>query len=167
MRKPAVLGVGVTIVILALSAVFLIQRIGGSRILIAPQTFVSDVYHQGPAVTIGSTRINVQVSRTKAEVEQGLSGRVSLPSDSGMLFAFAEADIYHFWMPNMYFPLDMIWINKGKVVDISADVSNDFDPMKPKFYTPKEPAQYVLEVNAGFASNHKIRIGDSVKFTDI
>ena len=60
----------------------------------------------------------------------------------------------------MHFPIDIIWINSGYVVDITADVPNDFDPHNPKFYAPKTPVQYVLEVNAGFARTQNINIGD-------
>ena len=71
-------------------------------------------------------------------------------------------------MPDMHFPIDMIWISSGKkVVGVSANVSNEFDPANPKFYKPPSPAQYVLEVNAGFASRLGIETGDRVTFTNI
>jgi len=85
-----------------------------------------------------------------------------------MLFLFAVPGIYRFWMPDMNFPLDIVWIDSNKkVIGISADVSNEFDPANPKFYTPPAPAQYVLEVNAGFASRKNLAVGASVEFTDI
>lgn len=66
----------------------------------------------------------------------------------------------------MRFPIDIIWINNGKVVDVSRNASNDFNILKPRFYRPKEPAQYVLEVNAGFAEKKGIVIGDTVLFKE-
>jgi uncharacterized membrane protein (UPF0127 family) len=120
------------------------------------------------SVKIGSVNIPAEVARTSAEVQKGLSGRLSLDQDKGMLFMFAKADIYSFWMPDMHFPLDIIWISSAKkVVGISADVSNEFDPANPKFYRPPSPAQYVLEVNAGFAAKNGIKIGNSVTFANI
>lgn len=113
------------------------------------------------SVVIGQTIIPVELATTTAAVQKGLSGRTSLDSQSGMLFVFAKPDRYRFWMPDMRFPLDIIWINNGKVVDISENVSNKFDPANPNFYTPSQPAQYVLEVNAGFAASKHIQIGDT------
>ena len=123
---------------------------------------------QEPRIKIGSVNIPVELARTPAEVQKGLSGRLSLDQDKGMLFLFVKADIYSFWMPDMHFPLDMIWISSGKkVLGVAANVSNDFDPANPKFYKPPSPAQYVLEVNAGFASRLGIETGDNVTFMNI
>jgi uncharacterized membrane protein (UPF0127 family) len=118
-------------------------------------------------VRISSIEIPVELARTPEEVRQGLSGRPSLPAGEGMLFMFAEPDFYRFWMPDMNFPLDIIWINADKVVDISHNVSNEFDPANPRFYIPSEPAQYVLEVNAGFATRKGLSIGDAVVFSNV
>lgn len=120
-----------------------------------------------PAVTIGETVIPVELATTTAAREKGLSGRVSLAPDKGMLFVFEKAAIYRFWMPDMHFPLDMIWIDQGRVVDISADVPITFDPRNPRFYSPRKPARYVLEVNAGFSARNNIKTGDAIAFNGI
>ncbi len=125
------------------------------------------VISNAPEVIIGYTHIFVELATNTVAVQKGLSGRTSLGDNNGMLFIFSKADIYHFWMPDMHFPLDMIWINNGKIVDISANVTNIFDPSAPVFYKPKVPAQYVLEVNANFSTNHGIHIGDAVQFKNI
>lgn len=116
-------------------------------------------------VAIGEVRISVLVAETDEELKRGLSGMTSLGKNSGMLFIFPKADIYSFWMPNMNFPVDIIWINQGMVVDIHHNVSNEFNPDNPETYSPVKPAKYVLEVNAGFAEEHNIKIGDSVTFS--
>jgi uncharacterized membrane protein (UPF0127 family) len=120
-----------------------------------------------PQVTIHGADIAVELSTTTAAIQQGLSGRLSLDPGSGMLFIFSKPAIYRFWMPDMHFPLDMIWINDGAVVDISANVPTTFDPADPTFYRPDKPAQYVLEVNAGFSAAHGIVPGDTVVFSNI
>lgn len=118
-------------------------------------------------VIINDLIIPVELRKTEAEVEKGLSGRLSLDTEKGMLFFFDKPAIYQFWMPDMYFPIDIIWINNNEIVDISANVSNEFDPVSPRFYRPKKPAQYVLEVNANFAKDHKITVGMPVIFEDM
>jgi len=120
-----------------------------------------------PYVRIGSVEIPVELAIDAAAQQKGLSGRPSLDPNNGILFIFSRPAIYTFWMRYMNFPIDIIWINDDKVIDISANVSNDFDPKNPTFYEPVAPAQYVLEVNANFAEKENIKIGDSVSFINI
>ncbi|MBI4159876.1 DUF192 domain-containing protein [Candidatus Wolfebacteria bacterium] len=127
----------------------------------------SEAVQSGQKVRIGDIIVRVLIARTPAEITRGLSGRRSLDPDAGMLFVFEKADRYRFWMPDMRFPIDILWINDGTIVDIDADASNIFDPANPKFYTPQAPVRYVLEVNAGFAHRKNIRIGDTVELTGI
>lgn len=134
--------------------------------MVAPSTTAS-IPIDAPYVVIHGADITVELSTTTAAIQQGLSGRLTLAADSGMLFIFGTPAIYRFWMPDMHFPLDMIWINAGKVVDISRNVTTTFNPAAPVFYTPKAPAEDVLEVNAGFSTAHGIVPGDSVAFGNI
>lgn len=115
-------------------------------------------------VRIAATEIAVEIATSSAAVQKGLSGRSSLGADRGMLFIFSRPDIYRFWMPDMHFPIDIIWMNDDKVIDTDEDVSPKFDPLHPHFYTPAHPVQYVLEVNAGFMKRNNIHIGDAVIF---
>ncbi len=116
------------------------------------------------SVLLPNVVIPVEVAKGIFAVQKGLSGRPSLNADSGMLFLFSAPARHRFWMPNMHFPIDIIWINNERVIDISHDVSNNFNALNPRLYSPKEPAQYVLEVNAGFAQKKGIMIGDTVSF---
>lgn len=118
----------------------------------------------GPYLDIGGTYVSVELATTTPAIKKGLSERDTLEENSGMLFVFKKPDIYRFWMPNMRFPLDIIWIHEGKIVSIDHNVPNDFDPAKPVFYTPTSPAEHVLEVNAGYALSHNINPGDSVGY---
>jgi len=120
-----------------------------------------------PRVEINGVVIPVELATTTAAIEKGLSGKRSLDAESGMLFLFKTPYRYDFWMPDMHFPIDIIWINAGVVEGIEHDVSNEFDPKNPKLYSPKTPVQYVLEVNAGFAKAKQIEPGDSVTFLNI
>ena len=115
-----------------------------------------------PSVRIAGTEIPVEVAKTAEERAKGLSGRISLEAGLGMLFVFPEPGNYSFWMPDMNFPIDIIWITDGKVVGMEKNVPNEFDPQNPVFYLPPEPVKYVLEVSAGFAQAHGIGIGDDV-----
>jgi len=117
----------------------------------------------GSYVTIKSdTRVSVSVADTSEEQIQGLSNVKFLPNDSGMLFVYEEPGNQHFWMKDMNFPIDIIWIGASKTI---VDITENLAPSTyPETYSPISPAQYVLEVNAGYSQKHDIAIGDEVVF---
>lgn len=112
--------------------------------------------------------IKVEVVDTPELKSKGLSGRTSLGEYESMLFVFDNEDYYDFWMPDMNFALDMVWLNKDyQIVDITEDVlPMPGTPLEelPK-YRSSSPAQYVLEVNSGFSSEHNLQAGDKLKLT--
>ena len=119
----------------------------------------------GRQVTIGATTIPVEIADTDAKRSLGLGKRTSLDKDSGMLFIFPQKDVTrNFWMKDMNFAIDIIWINDGKIVRIDKNV-----PPQPgvadsalKSYSSGTPVDYVLEVNAGFSEKGGINIGSGV-----
>ena len=111
-------------------------------------------------VTIGVHVIDAEVADTPARKQRGLSGRPSLADGQGMLFPYTEPGLHGFWMPDMHFDIDILWIRAGRIVDVSADVSKD-DPRA--VYRPREPAELVLELPAGTAARRGFRVGDAVR----
>jgi len=112
-------------------------------------------------VLIDGKQFKVELAKTDAEREKGLMNSDNLDADTGMLFIFKKSEIQTFWMKNTFIPLDIIWIDKDKIVDIAT-----LDPDSPDFtpqYTPKEKAKYVLELNAGTVEENDFKIGDKVK----
>ncbi len=130
-------------------------------------TYSSTTANTAPSVTLGNTIVPVEVARDYQSIQKGLSGRPYLDQNNGMLFVFPKASIYRFWMPDMNFPIDIFWINNGMVVGVEENMSHNFDPVNPRYYSPSVPAQFVIEVNAGFARRHNIRVGDRVTFNNI
>ncbi len=111
---------------------------------------------------VNNERLNVVLANTPSQRSKGLSGRESLPKDQGMLFAFEEASEYCFWMQDMKFPLDIVWLDSSKkVIHIEESVSPQ---SYPDTYCPDNKAQYVLEVNAGQAKMLGIQEGDRAQF---
>jgi uncharacterized membrane protein (UPF0127 family) len=89
--------------------------------------------------------------------------REKLEDKRGMLFIFPAEGQHGFWMKNMRFPLDIIWINReGNIVDIKENVPACRDVCLP-FY-PQKQALYVLEVKGGFCRKQRLRIGEYVNF---
>lgn len=114
-------------------------------------------------LTIGSFEVEVEVASTPPEKSRGLSGRESLPIGRGMLFVFEGPRRYSFWMKDMLFPIDIIWIGENKeIVDITYDARPESYPLH---FQPRYPAQYVLEVKSGWAQSRGIQVGDDVEFS--
>jgi uncharacterized membrane protein (UPF0127 family) len=114
-------------------------------------------------VKIGNTEIRAEIADNIIKRTKGLMFRKSLPENEGMLFVFNEEEYHSFWMMNMSFPIDIIWINQEKKV---IDIVENAQPCKLSCstYKPKEKAMYVLEVNANFTEKHGIEIESSLDF---
>ena len=108
------------------------------------------------------TLINLDIELAESDFEQqtGLMHRKSMDRRRGMLFIYKdEKPRPTFYMKNTYIPLDLIYINAdSEVVEINKN-AKPFDETPIKAY---KPAQYVLEVNAGFVDKFKITEGLSV-----
>ena len=116
-------------------------------------------YEQG-IISLANASLSVEMPLTKAGFEKGLGERMSLPNDSGMLFVCMPDAYPKFWMKEMLFPIDIIWIDESfTVVDVTPDI---FPESFPATFTPARPAAHALEVNAGFAFRHGISVGDTV-----
>jgi len=109
----------------------------------------------------GDHQVKVEVVTEPADQARGLMYRRSLEKDSGMLFIFRQEEPQSFWMKNTLIPLDMIFVSRNLViVDITTMQPCIIDPCLS--YTSRQPAQYVLEVNAGYCRSRNIIIGDKV-----
>ncbi len=104
--------------------------------------------------------VQAEIAKSKEQKSQGLSGRESLPTGSGMLFVFDTASSDGFWMKDMRFSLDIIWANSEGVIEtIFETISPD---TYPNVFKPKVPSRYVLELPAGYVAKHKIALGDKI-----
>jgi uncharacterized membrane protein (UPF0127 family) len=115
-------------------------------------------------VTINTKTFTVDLAKNEKEKMIGLSGRNSLDENSGMLFIFSKKDQYSFWMKDMKFPIDIIFIDTDKVVDViqNAPVPSTKNVALLPIYKGAQQANYILEVKAGVAQKNKIKIGDKV-----
>lgn len=98
------------------------------------------------------TNLKLEIADTDAARVQGLSGREGLDTDAGELFVFDKSDFYPFWMKDMKFALDIIWINNDRVVDVVTLPPPSPNQLVPATHVPLVRADSVLEVNAGKAS---------------
>jgi len=160
--------IGILAILLFVAMLFVRQ----SRITInPPEEFIPPWYpfsldslnaNQNNYLKIAGQTLQVDLAILPEAQEMGLSGRKSLNEKQGMLFVFYKPEIYNFWMKDMLFPIDIIWIREDKrVVYIKKNVLPD---SYPETFSSDFPAQYVLEVSAGFSEKNNLKVGDRVEF---
>lgn len=115
-------------------------------------------------LVVGGIRIPITIANTDAEKQLGLSGTASLPINQGKLFVFNSPSKPGFWMKDMNYGLDLIWLDENlRIVDITKDI---YPESYPKVFYPKENVLYVLEVNAGFSKKHNLVENQLMYFSD-
>ena len=118
-------------------------------------------------ITIKDLVIQAKIADEPKEHQIGLADYSSLSLDEGMLFVFDKSASYMFWMKDVEFAIDIIWIDdQKKIVDIAPNVPPEpaRDDKELCKYKPKADAKYVLEINAGVSSLHNLQVGDQVAF---
>lgn len=125
---------------------------------------VRDRFPEYKTISVAGSPLVVEVVRTPEERAQGLSGREKIPRD-GMLFIFDHPGRYGFWMKDMRFPIDIIWIKNGAVVDIAPNVPFPATDGELPVYHPRAEADAVLEVAAGWSERVGLQIGSLVTYT--
>jgi uncharacterized protein len=116
-------------------------------------------------VTIDNVVYKVILADTEELRNQGLSGKKSLLPNEGMLFIFTQKDKYVFWMKDMLFPLDFVWIDDNTIVDMHQNVPIPLTNTYPERVTPKIPVNRVLEINAGEIKKNNFKIGNKVTYS--
>lgn len=101
-----------------------------------------------PYVQVGEQRFRVEVAASDLDREKGLSGRATLAAGSGMWFDLPEAGLHGFWMKDMAFPIDLVWISPDRTVLGSVRLE-PCPVFRCPIHTPPAPVLHVLEVNAG------------------
>lgn len=105
--------------------------------------------------------IDIEIADNETKRIRGLMWRRSMPDSIGMLFIFENEEPLSFWMKNTYIPLDILFINKSMEIVTIWDNTIPFSEWP---ITSDKPAQFVVEVIAGFCYNYKIDTGDKIKF---
>jgi len=118
-------------------------------------------------VAINNHNFDLILAKSDKEKQKGLSGTKSLEKNKGMLFVFEKADNYSFWMKDMLFPIDIIYINDNKVVDLIKNAPIVKDGKNLIIYKPSEKAKYILEINAGLLEEYGIKKGTKVEFNNL
>ena len=113
--------------------------------------------------TAGDTlSIDIEIAETDSARQRGLMQRESLPEQSGMLFRFGREEIQSFWMANTPLALDILFVGADSQI---VDIEKYSRPFSSSSIVSDAPAQYVIEVPAGFSDMHGITAGERVSWT--
>lgn len=118
-----------------------------------------------PNAEINGHTFSLYLAKIPQEQEVGLAKFNKIDKTQGMLFIFPKSDYYSFWMKNMKFPIDIIFINKNMVVDIFQNVPYQKNNNNLPIYTTHKKADKVLEINSGLSKEYKIKVGTEVRIS--
>ncbi|KKW22381.1 MAG: hypothetical protein UY71_C0006G0024 [Parcubacteria group bacterium GW2011_GWB1_52_7] len=119
----------------------------------------------GTPVIVGGTAVAAEVVSSPFLRARGLSSRQFLGELEGMLFVFERPSRETFWMKDMLFPIDIIWIRSRTVVGAAENLQPPAEGTPDaalSLYSSPVPVDQVLEVPAGFVQRHNIQPGDPV-----
>lgn len=112
-------------------------------------------------VKLGGKVFYTEVANTDKLRERGLSGHTPLQDNEAMVFVFDNPGKYGFWMKDMTFPIDIIWLDaQGTIVHIEKTVATS---TYPTVFRPTVDSLYVLEVQAGQSELLRLKNGDKVE----
>lgn len=131
----------------------------GSAVASTPSELVRQITFMTAS---GAHAFSAVVVDTPELREKGLGGRAGIKKDQAMLFVFESDGRHAFWMKDMLFSIDMVWLDSSKkVVHVESDVSPDTFP---EAFGPAVDTRYVIELNAGEAESIRLKMGDTVNF---
>lgn len=114
-----------------------------------------------PNVIAGGKAIKVEIADEAEEHWRGLSNKPSLDREEGMLFIFGRKQVRSFWMKDMNFPIDIIWMDGNEIVNITKNAQPEGSTPE-RTYSSIYPVNFVLEVNAGLSDELGLKRGDKV-----
>ena len=129
------------------------------------QSFAEQIVYSHAVVTTSTgEEFPVEIADTLKKRSLGLGKRSTLKKGWGMLFVFEKRKPHRFWMKDMQFPLDIIWLDNHRIVHIihNAKPANPKD--EPEVMTSPVSVNFVLEIAAGQATKLKLKTGQRMKF---
>lgn len=123
-----------------------------------------------PQVIINGQTFFVEVATDLAVQKKGLSGRDSLGANQGMIFSYPSKSVLVFWMKDMNFNIDLLWVNDDKIVGLERNMLKPVTGTEDKDllnYRSPEAVNRVLEINSGLIDRYGIKIGDKLDYKNI
>ena len=121
-------------------------------------------YYHAIVTTSTGEKIPVEVADTPKKRSLGLGKRTYLKKGWGMLFVFEKRKPHRFWMKDMQFPLDIIWLDNHRIVHIIHNAKPVNSRDEPEIMTSPVPVNFVLEIAAGLAAKLRLKTGQQMNF---
>jgi uncharacterized membrane protein (UPF0127 family) len=148
-KRPSIVVIATMVMIAIVFVVLKVKQVAANHIPV------------GASLTVAGRVFDIEVANTPKKQERGLSGRKSLDEGKGMYFPMPASQYWVFWMQDMKIPIDIVWIRDNKVVDVTKDAPPPVGDEQPATFSPREPADAVLEIPAG--ASEGIKLGDVVE----
>jgi uncharacterized protein len=133
--------------------------------LVVGEANLSDNGYRQVNVTVNGVELVADIAATSDQISKGLSVKDTLSENEAMLFVFSTAGEHSFWMKNMKFPIDIIWISEfHEVVHIEHSLKPCIPDEPCPTYKPDRDSLYVLETVAGFAQKYNVTENTYVDF---
>ncbi len=143
-------------------SVFFFALAAASGLHAAPtQTGIDQPQPKLPVIVLhaGGQSINAEVAATDATRQVGMMWRQKMGKNEGMLFVFPQRGYHAMWMRNTLLPLSVAFIDeKGEILSI-----HEMQPQTETSHQSAGPARYALEMNTGWFTAHKIKVGNLIK----
>ena len=104
-------------------------------------------------------RLTMELAEDAGQHAQGLMGRQSLASDSGMLFVYARPRQVSMWMKDTLIPLDMLFVRLDGIIESIVERTT---PLSLTTIRSEKTVRAVIELNAGTAKRLGIEVGNRV-----
>lgn len=154
---------------LVLSAFVFSSCVTHKKQIIEEKPVIKDIFSAPDGYVVkarlGNAELKLAVANSPKAKEEGLSNKKEIPED-GMIFFFYEPDNLSFWMKDMLFPIDIIWIADNKVIGIEKNVPVPIAHAKTedlKIYRSPGKADIVVELEAGAADKLNIAEGSPLE----
>ncbi len=124
-----------------------------------------EIYPDTKEMKIGDKVINVSIADSWPERIKGLSNTPYLPEDVVKLFVFESLGLHSFWMKDMQYAIDIIWLNQeSQIVSIKENATPESYPAS---FAPAKEATYVIETVSGFVKKYNLTVGDILDLPEI
>ena len=141
------------------------------------RNFLNDIYipndrYLQARVMVNGFELTADLAITEEQKAEGLAVKDQLKENESMLFVYEQPSRQSFWMKDMKFPIDIIWIDSnGTVVHIehtlqpcNSILNSGASILNCPIYTPDNKSLYVLETVAGFSQKYNVKIGTHIDF---
>lgn len=115
-------------------------------------------------VIVKEVLFRAEFAETPLTKEVGLSKYNNIDNDFALVFLFEKSGKPVFWMKNMLFPIDIIFVKDYKITQIYSEVpkpANESGDLP--LYIPKKDSDIVIEINSGLSKKYKFKEGDQIK----